>query len=92
MVKETKRVAKRVQKSKVVRGLEKRAVRAGADVLRGAATAATDGLADSALESTQCAHPPTTITGRLRGRVAHTAVTQLTTIPHCGRHTCTDRW
>ena len=43
-------------------------------------------------ESTQCAHPPTTITGRLRGRVAHTAVTQLTTIPHCGRHTCTDRW
>ena len=50
-VKETKRVAKRVQKSKVVRGLEKRAVRAGADVLRGAATAATDGLADSALTS-----------------------------------------
>ena len=50
-VKETKRVAKRVQKSKAVRGLEKRAVRAGADVLRGAATAATDGLADSALTS-----------------------------------------
>eukprot|EP01046_Picozoa_sp_COSAG06_P071548 COSAG06_NODE_20518_length_792_cov_2.584416_2_plen_121_part_01 len=50
-VKETKRVAKRVQRSKAVRGLEKRAVRAGADVLRGAATAATDGLADSALSS-----------------------------------------
>eukprot|EP01046_Picozoa_sp_COSAG06_P036229 COSAG06_NODE_3973_length_4700_cov_9.575527_3_plen_130_part_00 len=50
-VKETKRVAKRVQKSKTVRNLEKRAVRAGADVLRGAATAATDGLADSALTS-----------------------------------------
>ena len=44
-VKETKRVAKKVQKSSVVRGLEKRAVKAGADVLRGAATAATDGLA-----------------------------------------------
>eukprot|EP01046_Picozoa_sp_COSAG06_P064108 COSAG06_NODE_15173_length_1092_cov_1.165156_2_plen_205_part_00 len=50
-VKETKRVAKRVQKSSAVRGLEKRALRAGADVLRGAATAATDGLADSALSS-----------------------------------------
>ena len=35
-VKETKRVAKRVQKSKGVCGLEKRAVKAGADVLRGA--------------------------------------------------------
>ena len=41
---------------------------------------------------TRCAHPPTTITGRLRGRVAHTAVTQLTAIPRCGRHTRTDRW
>ena len=50
-VKETKRVAKKVQSSSVVRGLEKRAVKAGADVLRGAATAATDGLADSALTS-----------------------------------------
>ena len=50
-VKETKRVAKKVQKSSAVRGLEKRAVKAGADVLRGAATAATDGLADSALTS-----------------------------------------
>ena len=50
-VKETKRVAKRVQKSKAVRGLDKRAVKAGADVLRGAATAATDGLVDSALTS-----------------------------------------
>ena len=43
-------------------------------------------------ESTRCAHPPTTITGRLRGRVAHKAVTQLTAIPRCGRHTRTDRW
>ena len=49
--KEVKRVAKKVQKSSAVRGLEKRAVKAGADVLRGAATAATDGLADSALTS-----------------------------------------
>ena len=49
--KEVKRVAKKVQKSSAVRGLEKRAVKAGADVLRGAATAATDGIADSALTS-----------------------------------------
>jgi hypothetical protein len=49
--KEVKRVAKKVQKSSAVRGVEKRAVKAGADVLRGAATAATDGLADSALAS-----------------------------------------
>ena len=49
--KEVKRVAKKVQKSSAVRGVEKRAVKAGADVLRGAATAATDGLADSALTS-----------------------------------------
>ena len=49
--KEVKRVAKKVQKSSAVRGLEKRAVKAGADVLRGAATAATDGMADSALTS-----------------------------------------
>ena len=39
--KEVKRVAKKVQKSSAVRGVEKRAVKAGADVLRGAATAAT---------------------------------------------------
>ena len=33
-VSEAKRVGKKIQKSKVVRGLEKRATRAGADVLR----------------------------------------------------------
>ena len=32
-VSEAKRVGKKIQKSKVVRGLEKRATRAGADVL-----------------------------------------------------------
>ena len=48
-VSEAKRVGKKIQKSKVVRGLEKRAVKAGADVLRGAAETAVSGAADSAL-------------------------------------------
>ena len=47
--KETKRVAKKVQSSDAVRGLEKRAVAAGAQALRGAVAGATDGLADTAL-------------------------------------------
>ena len=47
--KETKRVAKQVQSSDAVRGLEKRAVAAGAKALRGAVEGATDGLADTAL-------------------------------------------
>ena len=47
--KETKRVAKKVQSSDAVRGLEKRAVAAGAKALRGAVEGATDGLADTAL-------------------------------------------
>ena len=44
-----KTVAKKVQKNPVVRGLEKRAVQAGSDVLRGAAQTAVSGAADSAL-------------------------------------------
>eukprot|EP01046_Picozoa_sp_COSAG06_P056860 COSAG06_NODE_10896_length_1600_cov_1.277815_2_plen_180_part_01 len=40
---------KAVQSSSVVRDLEKKAVKRGADALRGAAETATDGLADSAL-------------------------------------------
>jgi hypothetical protein len=44
-----KTVAKKVQKNPVVRGLEKRAVKAGTTALRGAAETAVDGLADSAL-------------------------------------------
>ena len=44
-----KTVAKKVQKNPVVRGLEKRAVKAGSDVLRGAAETAVSGAADSAL-------------------------------------------
>eukprot|EP01043_Picozoa_sp_COSAG02_P073004 COSAG02_NODE_14008_length_1322_cov_1.125920_1_plen_180_part_10 len=40
---------KAVQSSSVVRDLEKKAVKKGADVLRGVAETATDGLADSAL-------------------------------------------
>ena len=44
-----KTVAKKVQKNPVVRNLEKRAVKAGSDVLRGAAETAVSGAADSAL-------------------------------------------
>ena len=44
-----KTVAKKVQKNPVVRGLEKRAVKAGSTALRTAAESAVDGLADSAL-------------------------------------------
>ena len=44
-----KTVAKKVQKNPVVRGLEKRAVKAGTTALRGATETAVDGLADSAL-------------------------------------------
>ena len=48
-VSEAKRVGKKIQKSKAVRSLEKRATRAGADMLRGAAETAVSGAADSAL-------------------------------------------
>ena len=48
-VSEAKRVGKTIQRSKAVRSLEKRAVKAGADVLRGAAETAVSGAADSAL-------------------------------------------
>ena len=48
---DVKRTAKKVQKSSVVRGLEKRAVKVGADVLRTAGEAAVSGAADSALLS-----------------------------------------
>ena len=44
-----KTVAKKVQKNPVVRNLEKRAIKAGSDVLRGAAQTAVSGAADSAL-------------------------------------------
>ena len=47
--KETKRVAKKVQSSDAVRGLEKRAVATGASALRKGLEGATDGLADTAL-------------------------------------------
>ena len=43
------KVAKQAQRSAIVRELEKKAVQKGADVLRGAAEVATDGLADTAL-------------------------------------------
>jgi hypothetical protein len=48
-VSEVKKVGKKIQKSSTVRNLEKRAVKAGADVLRGAAQTAVSGAADSAL-------------------------------------------
>lgn len=48
-VSEVKKVAKRAQKNPVVRNLEKRAVKKGADVLRGAAETAVSGAADTAL-------------------------------------------
>ena len=48
---DVKRTAKKVQKSSAVRGLEKRAVKVGADVLRTAGEAAVSGAADSALLS-----------------------------------------
>ena len=48
---EVKSVAKRIQKNPVVRATEKKLVKKGADLLRGAAETATDGLADSALTS-----------------------------------------
>ena len=44
-----KRAAKAVQSSSAVRDVEKGLVKRGSDVLRGAAEAATDGVADSAL-------------------------------------------
>ncbi len=43
------KAAKKAQSSAIVRELEKKAVQKGADVLRGAAEVATDGLADTAL-------------------------------------------
>ena len=48
---DVKRTAKKVQKSSAVRGLEKRALKAGADVMRSAGEAAVSGAADSALLS-----------------------------------------
>ena len=48
-VSEAKRVGKKIQRSSAVRNLEKRAVKAGADVLRGAAETAVSGAADSTL-------------------------------------------
>jgi hypothetical protein len=45
---EVKKVAKRAQKSDLVRGIEKKAVSAGAKALRGVAEGAVDGIGDTA--------------------------------------------
>ena len=45
---EVKKVAKRAQKSDIVRGIEKQAVSAGAKALRGVAEGAVDGIGDTA--------------------------------------------